>query len=291
MQQQEAESRQPLSDRELAIWLQQQEPGSRQDWRYDYEASASSSSSSSRGAAATSWPTRLVLRALGPSGGRHVHCPFLTDVGCFGAALGCFGGCVTWIIGHAQCMCLCIAAGALSEEAVRRAQSRAQYRDMRRRWSSSDEDTSSDEYDAPRGLDPEAIERSTVVTTANPKTAVGKVARGGGALEEHCKCMICVELFCKGDSLRTLPCLHRYHRSCIDEWLRRSCLCPICKHDVTETSPRRERPQGSRVRALSGGLPAVTRLRRRPWRRSSVPRLSTTSGSGSFREALERASR
>jgi len=267
------------------MWLHQQEAG-RRDSSFDQEASGSSSPSTSSGpsASAMSWQKRMVLRALGPAGGRHVHCPFLTGDGCFGAALGCCGGCFMWLVGHAHGICVCVAIGALSEEALRRTKHRPTTH--RSPFSSSGEDSSSDDGGALRGLDAEAIERSTVLSTVGKKTVVGKGVHLGAAAEEHCKCMICVEPFAKGDSLRTLPCLHRYHRHCIDEWLRRSCQCPICKHDVTQTSPRRDCPQGSRARSLSGGFTAVTRFRRRPWRRS-LPR----SGAGSFREALERTAR
>jgi len=42
-------------------------------------------------------------------------------------------------------------------------------------------------------------------------------------------CTICIENFAEGDEEKTLPCFHRFHRTCIDEWLGRSGVCPICK--------------------------------------------------------------
>merc|ERR1712129_190402 len=42
------------------------------------------------------------------------------------------------------------------------------------------------------------------------------------------QCTVCLESFRTGEELRVLPCFHRYHRSCIDEWLARSPACPIC---------------------------------------------------------------
>jgi len=58
------------------------------------------------------------------------------------------------------------------------------------------------------------------------------------ASEEHQHCTICIEAFHEGDELRILPCLHRYHRACIDTWLHRNGTCPICKHrvDADETT-------------------------------------------------------
>lgn len=276
---------------------------SREGW--SHHASSSSSSQAYRSTSSTastsssagtvpppSWSKRMVLRVLGPSGGRNVHCPFVTmpSSGCFGVALGCCGGFLMCAIGAAQLACFCVGVGVLSEEALRRAQYRAAERQR-----AMAEETSSEDTEGPKGLDQAAIERSTIVSTVGRPKVSDKGSSGGADTdvpEEQCKCMICVEPFKRGESLRTLPCLHRYHRKCIDEWLRRSHLCPICKHDVTETSPRKEcppRPQGARARALSGGSAAVSRLRTQPWRRSgSVPRAGR---SDSFLDALERVGR
>jgi hypothetical protein len=38
--------------------------------------------------------------------------------------------------------------------------------------------------------------------------------------QDHHKCPICMEDFKAGDVVKRLPCLHAYHQSCIDEWLR-----------------------------------------------------------------------
>ena len=35
-----------------------------------------------------------------------------------------------------------------------------------------------------------------------------------------------------GDPVRYLPCLHFYHRQCIDDWLMRSFTCPSCMEPV-----------------------------------------------------------
>ena len=40
----------------------------------------------------------------------------------------------------------------------------------------------------------------------------------------------------EGDKLRVLPCRHRFHMECIDQWLSsRKPLCPICKWDALES--------------------------------------------------------
>lgn len=43
------------------------------------------------------------------------------------------------------------------------------------------------------------------------------------------QCTICCEDFVKGDQLRLLPCLHRYHIACIDSTGQ---TCPVCKRNV-----------------------------------------------------------
>lgn len=45
-------------------------------------------------------------------------------------------------------------------------------------------------------------------------------------------CVICLDAFRIGDSLRILPCLHTYHRMCVDRWLARSKTCPMCKYAI-----------------------------------------------------------
>lgn len=54
-------------------------------------------------------------------------------------------------------------------------------------------------------------------------------------------CPICLESFATGDMLRTLPCGHGFHPTCIDPWLReRWACCPCCKAEV---------PSGTRTAA------------------------------------------
>jgi len=47
-------------------------------------------------------------------------------------------------------------------------------------------------------------------------------------------CPICIVDYKTGDKVKTLPCLHRFHRECIDKWLMMKSDCPICKYDLLE---------------------------------------------------------
>ena len=51
-------------------------------------------------------------------------------------------------------------------------------------------------------------------------------------MKKHTECVICMIDFCIGDSIRYLPCMHIYHKECIDDWLLRSFTCPTCMEPV-----------------------------------------------------------
>lgn len=46
------------------------------------------------------------------------------------------------------------------------------------------------------------------------------------------KCPICLDVIDKKDKTTTLNCSHIYHAICIDEWLKRAPICPLCKRLV-----------------------------------------------------------
>ncbi|XP_062890640.1 RING finger protein 215 [Mobula hypostoma] len=50
--------------------------------------------------------------------------------------------------------------------------------------------------------------------------------------QEHENCAVCLEEFHKNQCLRVLPCLHEFHRDCVDPWLLLQQTCPLCKRNV-----------------------------------------------------------
>lgn len=116
-----------------------------------------------------------------------------------------------------------------------------------------DSDSDSEDDSFCRGLDHEVIEGHTIGHTFH-STSTGRREAGN---VEHLKCMVCMEEFVEGDTLRSLPCLHRYHQHCIDQWLARSAECPICKQNIT--APQRVQP--ANTAATGNGLTRMLRWR------------------------------
>ncbi|XP_020371302.2 E3 ubiquitin-protein ligase RNF165 [Rhincodon typus] len=46
------------------------------------------------------------------------------------------------------------------------------------------------------------------------------------------KCTICLCMLEEGEDVRRLPCMHLFHRVCVDQWLATSKKCPICRVDI-----------------------------------------------------------
>ena len=49
------------------------------------------------------------------------------------------------------------------------------------------------------------------------------------------ECAICLEEFKRNDIIKEFyKCKHIFHKDCLKNWLKRSNVCPLCKHDLTE---------------------------------------------------------
>jgi hypothetical protein len=49
---------------------------------------------------------------------------------------------------------------------------------------------------------------------------------------EAARCMICLTDYVVGDDVKTLPCFHMFHPECINTWMEKSKLCPLCRASV-----------------------------------------------------------
>lgn len=85
-----------------------------------------------------------------------------------------------------------------------------------------------------QAVDIEALERE--LPSCRPRVVgsneVCEVEEGSTNL-----CSVCLAGFEAGDEVRSLPCTHNFHRSCIDVWLTRSGMCPLCRRPVLPHLP------------------------------------------------------
>ena len=56
-----------------------------------------------------------------------------------------------------------------------------------------------------------------VYSSTHQVAASSKLPAGA---QEDKQCAVCLQEFIDGEDLRMLPCIHRYHKHCIDEWLK-----------------------------------------------------------------------
>ncbi|XP_057871383.1 E3 ubiquitin-protein ligase At1g63170 isoform X1 [Cryptomeria japonica] len=53
---------------------------------------------------------------------------------------------------------------------------------------------------------------------------------------EDAMCCICLGKYKDDEDLRELPCTHYFHVECVDKWLKINASCPLCKHEIGESS-------------------------------------------------------
>ncbi|KAK7098052.1 hypothetical protein V1264_004940 [Littorina saxatilis] len=83
-----------------------------------------------------------------------------------------------------------------------------------------------------------AKERLARRLTSAAKKAIAKIPQktvrhGDRELDsEFDQCAVCIETYKAHDVIRTLPCKHVFHKSCVDPWLLDQRSCPMCKLDI-----------------------------------------------------------
>ncbi|XP_010542983.1 PREDICTED: uncharacterized protein LOC104816022 [Tarenaya hassleriana] len=94
-----------------------------------------------------------------------------------------------------------------------------------------DRDFNEDDYELLLGLDEDNHRDRRAGTSASQINSLPQSTVQNDNFEETC--VICLDTPKTGDVIRHLPCLHKFHKDCIDPWLERSKSCPVCKSSVT----------------------------------------------------------
>jgi hypothetical protein len=46
------------------------------------------------------------------------------------------------------------------------------------------------------------------------------------------KCFICLENLSTQKKIVELPCKHKFHKKCLNNWIRENPTCPLCRQDI-----------------------------------------------------------
>ncbi|CAM9138653.1 unnamed protein product, partial [Ascophyllum nodosum] len=93
------------------------------------------------------------------------------------------------------------------------------------------------------GLPRELVERMPAISVTQQMVDGWESAKAASAGEkvkeesldtDNMACRICLHDYKDGDSVRVLPCFHRFHVDEIDDWLDRNSSCPLCHLDICE---------------------------------------------------------
>ncbi|KAF2761137.1 hypothetical protein EJ05DRAFT_497695 [Pseudovirgaria hyperparasitica] len=135
--------------------------------------------------------------------------------------------------------------------------------------------TSSKQTGTNTGATTEELEVASTVATSTAASAPKKsLENTGGIAPAEAKstddvsnreatgleCAICAEEFERGQDVRVLPCDHKFHAGCVDQWLLNvSGTCPLCRIDLRPP----EATEDEAVRSPSDAPPLEEDLRRR----------------------------
>mmetsp|Transcript_42576 Transcript_42576/g.66697 ORF Transcript_42576/g.66697 Transcript_42576/m.66697 type:complete len:164 (-) Transcript_42576:354-845(-) len=115
--------------------------------------------------------------------------------------------------------------GRVSANMVRNNRLAAMMSPLALRLSLTNRDFNANDYDALLALDEQnTISRGAEQVQINRLPAY-KVTQSSKAAP----CSVCLDDLSPGEDARIMPCLHQFHKDCIDKWLMEKTECPVCK--------------------------------------------------------------
>eukprot|EP00290_Baffinella_frigidus_P053737 CAMPEP_0180343940 /NCGR_PEP_ID=MMETSP0989-20121125/2555_1 /TAXON_ID=697907 /ORGANISM="non described non described, Strain CCMP2293" /LENGTH=167 /DNA_ID=CAMNT_0022332933 /DNA_START=41 /DNA_END=540 /DNA_ORIENTATION=+ len=95
-----------------------------------------------------------------------------------------------------------------------------------------------------RGIPAQTIDQHSVAFPWTAPNAGSEAAAEGARDPATLRCSVCLCDLEQDEECRRLPCLHVFHKSCIDDWLKRNRACPVCKTDITTGAQESRREAG-----------------------------------------------
>lgn len=86
-----------------------------------------------------------------------------------------------------------------------------------------------DTVESRKGADDQIINKISLCSFGS-----GNNPQDVAAYEMDPRCPICLENFAEGVEIRVMPCRHKYHRCCLDKWLKIKAVCPICNMNIKD---------------------------------------------------------
>ncbi|CAH8252275.1 unnamed protein product [Arabidopsis lyrata] len=72
-----------------------------------------------------------------------------------------------------------------------------------------------------------------------PRVVIGEDKEKDGG-----SCAICLEEWSKGDVATEMPCKHKFHSKCVEEWLGMHATCPMCRYEMPVEEVEEEKKVG-----------------------------------------------
>jgi len=83
------------------------------------------------------------------------------------------------------------------------------------------------------------------------------VGEGAAPHTREESCAICMCDYENGEEYRVLPCGHDFHKGCIDQWLKKKALCPLCRTWINQRRTQQNRVLGPLAPQQQENIPAI----------------------------------
>ncbi|CAG9762627.1 unnamed protein product [Ceutorhynchus assimilis] len=64
------------------------------------------------------------------------------------------------------------------------------------------------------------------------------------------QCPVCLKEYCKGETVKKMPCKHTFHPECILPWLSKTNSCPLCRDELPTDDEDYEEEKKEKKRAV-----------------------------------------